>query len=92
MEKTETDGDRRSGEAEKWRESKVKGDKDRVSQRKRSKRQEWEKQTTEESLLVSSLSSLVSPGFGPPLLFFGFHSNREGSTKSAYTFKSFLSA
>lgn len=50
------------------------------------------KKVRQRSLLFSSLSSLVSPGFGPPLLFFGFHSNREGSTKFAYTFTSFLSA
>lgn len=67
-------------------ESKAEGDKDRMRQKMRSKQQEWEKQVTEESLLVS-------PGCGPPpLLFFGFHSNREGSTKFTYTFTSFLSA
>ena len=53
-----------SREAERRRESKAKGD--RVRQRMRSKQQEWGKQVTEESLLVSTLSSLVSLGFGPP--------------------------
>ena len=40
-------------------ESKAEGDKDRMRQKMRSKQQEWEKQVTEESLLVS-------PGCGPP--------------------------
>lgn len=41
----------------------------------------------------SPVSSVWSPqGLGPLLLFFGFHSNKKGSRKFAYTFTSFRSA
>lgn len=50
----------RDGERSRQREPKTE------RQRKRSKQQEREKRTTEENLLFSSLSILVSPGFGPP--------------------------
>lgn len=41
----------------------------------------------------SPVSPVWSPqGLGPPLLFFGFHSNKKGSSKFAYTFTSFQSA
>lgn len=85
------DKEDREREPETARESKAKGNKDREA-KKEIKTQEREKRTTEENLLFSSRSSLVSPGFAPPPLplFSGFHSNREGSTKFAYTFTSFL--
>lgn len=78
-----------SREAERWRESKeTKSEANKMikiagkGKSRRQRRASW-----------PPVSPAWSPqGLGPPLLFFGFHSNREGSAKFAYTFTSFQSA